>query len=773
MKNRLNLFITILIASFVASATTSYSQIQHDVNWKEVNGVSMPIPPKTHPRLYLREQHIPDLKNRMNDPELKKVWSDLIKMQEDWKPEDIPAVKDYRYYFNQKGITVRAELKALNYLTSKDATLGREAITTIIDTLERATFDMKAGDISRGIGLFMVTGAIVYDWCYDQLKPEEKTRFVKAFVRLAKMLECGYPPEKDYSVVGHASEWMIMRDLLSTGIAIYDEFPEMYNLAAGRFFKEHLVARNWFYPAHAYHQGMSYLNVRFTSDLFALWILDRMGAGNVYHPGQQFVLYDAIYKRRPDGQIMAGGDVDYNRKNNKYYSLPALLAGSYYKDEYLNHEFLKKPEVEAHCKLFDFLWRDTKLGSRKPDDLPLSRYSGSPFGWMIARTGWGAESVIAEMKINEYNFLNHQHHDAGSFQIYYKGPLAIDAGAYNGSSGGYNSLHNKNFFKRTIAHNSLLVYDPNEVFQSLRYGGADKTEFAANDGGQRLPGKNWGAPRDLNEMLATNFKTGKILANGFGPDQQTPDYTYLKGDITEAYSAKVKEIKRSFLFLNLKEANIPAALIVFDKVVSSKPDFKKFWLLHSIEEPKIDGNQITIKRTKNGDSGMLVNSVLLPEMSNADIVPVGGKGKDFWVFGTNYTNDPRPGDDEALERGEWRVEISPKKAAAEDYYLNAMQITNNTQQKLLDVKRINGDKVVGVQLADRVVTFSKTSETVDRPFNFSVAGKGTFKFVITDLSPGTWQVVKDGKIFLPAMLVRSDDGILCFEGTAGAYSFLR
>jgi heparin/heparan-sulfate lyase len=156
-------------------------------------------------------------------------------------------------------------------------------------------------------------------------------------------------------------------------------------------------------------------------------------------------------------------------------------------------------------------------------------------------------------------------------------------------------------------------------------------------------------------------------------------------------------------------------------VVSSKPDFKKFWLLHSIEEPTIEANQITIKRTKNGDSGMLVNTVLLPEMSNADIVSVGGKGKDFWVFGTNYTNDPRPGDDEALERGEWRVEITPQKAAAEDYYLNAMQITDHTQQKLLDVKRIDGDKVVGVQLADRVVTFSKTLETIDRPFNFSVA----------------------------------------------------
>jgi len=773
MTKKRNLHVVfILITTCLLTQSNLFSQVQSDVAWKEINGISMPIPPKVHPRLYLRAGQVAGLSKRMTDPALKKVWGELNKMQEGWKPQEIPAKKDWRYYFDSRGLVTRIELKSLNYLVTKDKKLAREAISMALDTLEKAEYP-HISDISRAIGRLMVSGSIVYDWCYDQLKPEEKTRFVNAFVRLAKMLECGYPPVKDNSIVGHASEWMIMRDLLSTGIAIYNEYPEMYNLTAGRFFGEHLPARNWFYSAHGYHQGMSYLNVRYSNDLFALWILDRMGAGNVYNPSQQFVLYDMIYKRRPDGQVMPGGDVNHGRKKPSSYSLPSLLAGSYYKDEYINNEFLKEPRVENQCKLFEFLWRDTQLGSRKPDDLPLTRYSGSPYGWMIARTGWGEESVIAEMKINEYNFVNHQHNDAGSFQIYYKGPLAIDAGTYQGSAGGYNSPHNKNFCKRTIAHNSLLVYDPNEVFASSSYGGTDKSDFVANDGGQRLPGDGWGPAKNLDEMLAGNFKTGKILANGFGPSSQTPDYSYLKGDITEAYSSKVKELKRSFVFLNLKDSKIPAAMIVFDKVVSSNPDFKKIWLLHSIEQPEISGNQITIKRTKNGDNGMLVNTVLLPELTNADIVSVGGKGKEFWAFGVNYPNAPRPGEDEANERGEWRVEISPKKAVAEDYYLNVIQVADNTQKMLLDVKRIDSEKVIGVQIGDRVVTFSKNFETVGQSFSFSINGKGTYKLVLTDLLPGTWQVLKEGKVYLPAVLVRSDDGVLYFEGTAGEYKFLR
>lgn len=747
-----------------------YSQLTSGVEWKTIDGVYMPVPPaNVHPRLYLRSEHVPHLSERMQDPVLKKVWNELQELRRDRKPEEIPAQKTWRFYFDTRGLLTRVELTALDYLITRDKSYARSAIEMIVDTLETAEYP-DISDISRAIGRLMISGSIVYDWCYEHLTPAEKTRFVNAFVRLAKMLECGYPPVKDSSIVGHASEWMIMRDLLSTGIAIYDEYPEMYHLAAGRFFREHLPARNWFYPGKAYHQGMSYLNVRFSNDLFALWILDRMGAGNVFHPDQQYILYDMIYKRRPDGQIMPSGDVNYTRRRQATYALPALLAASYYKDEYIQYEYMKNPRVDNHSKLFEFLWRDTQLTSRKPDDLPLTRYSGSPFGWMIARTGWGSESVIAEMKINEYNFLNHQHHDAGAFQLYYKGPLAIDAGTYQGSSGGYNSPHNKNFFKRTIAHNSLLIYDPKEKFPAFGYGGSNKSDFVENDGGQRLPGGNWSPAKNLEELLNKDYKTGTVLAHHFGPDLHQPEYSYLKGDITLAYSRKVKTVKRSFLFLNLKDAKIPAALIVFDKVVASDPSYKKYWLLHSIEEPEINRDEITVKRTKNGDSGKLVNTVVLPERRT--ITPVGGKGKEFWVFGKNYPNEPRDGQDEANERGAWRVEVTPQKAAKEDYFLNVMQVTDNRNKDIHQVNRIKARDVIGIQLADRIALFSKDAELLDRSFSFSVKGTGKLKCIITDLKAGKWRVIHNGKP-LTEGVVKEKEGILYFEGSTGNYTCLR
>ena len=408
------------------------------------------------------------------------------------------------------------------------------------------------------------------------------------------------------------------------------------------------------------------------------------------------------------------------------------------------------------------------------------------------RKGWDENSVIAEMKVNENFVGNHQHLDAGSFQIYYRGPLAIDSGTYQGSSGGYNSPHNKNYFKRTIAHNSLLVYDPDEKFECWNYGGGDKTEYAANDGGQRMPGDRWDTCRSFEDLLGESYTVGKALAHDFGPDRNVPEYSYLKGDITDAYSDKVREVKRSFVFINLNDtadssARIPATLIVFDKVVSSDPGFRKYWLLHSIEEPVIENNTFTVDRTLNGDSGRLHDTVLLPEPGNAEISKIGGPGKDFYVFGTNYPNEPRR-KDPANEKGAWRIEICPAAPSEEDIFLNVIQITDNSNDNvypaaMIDARHIAGGRTdmamtcsgtslytgsgewtcgspaTGVMIADRAVFFSRDSSPIGCSFSIDIPDPdygqvpvrkegrdGCCRILMTDLLPGTWQVLLDGNM---------------------------
>ena len=91
----------------------------------------------------------------------------------------------------------------------------------------------------------------------------------------------------------------------------------------------------------------------------------------------------------------------------------------------------------------------------------------------------------------------------------------------------------------------------------------------------------------------------------------------------------------------------------------------------------------------------------------------------------------------------------------------------------LSVRQMEGDKVIGVKLQDRITFFSKDMSTLDRSFSFSIADNGTYKLLLTDLAPGTWQIKKNGKVFQSAIDVKGDDGTIYFEGDEGDYQLLR
>ena len=772
------------VALLVSLAAMAQERHQTDVVWADMDGVTVPLPPKEHPRVFVRSWEIPALKERMAHEAGRKIISKLKKASVPRTPQEDAAEKDrgFRYYAKMRGLTSKVQLQALEYLVNGDEAQAREAIVSMLDTLKKTNFGTK-NDLSRASGSMLLVGGMIYDWCYDRFTPEERQAYVNEFVRICHTMECHYPPKRTEPIAGHSSEWMILRDMLSCGIAIYDEYPDMYHHVITMLYQDYIPVRNYTYRGHNYHQGSSYFNVRFTNDLNSLWILDKMGAGAIYDPAQQYVLYDMIYRRRPDGQVMPAGDCNpAPRKRPQSFSQPAMLAASYYHDPYIAYEYERKPDTEPHMLMLELLWRDFDLKGKEPSDLPLTRFSGTPYGWMIARTGWGKNSVVAEMKVNEQFYGNHQHMDGGAFQIYYKGPLAIDSGSYQGSSGGYNSPHNKNYFKRTIAHNSLLVYDPSEKFACWNYGGGDKTEFATNDGGQRMPGDRWDTCRSFENLLSEAYTVGKTLAHGYGPDAHAPEYSYLKGDITKAYTSKVEDVRRSFVFLNLEPkgnadlnpegtaTDIPAVMIVYDHVVSADPSFKKYWLLHSIEEPQTGTQEFTVMRTKDGDTGKLHCSVLLPE---ADVTKVGGPGKEFWVFGENYPNAATTRPDPCNERGEWRVEVTPKTAVAEDCFLNVIQVMDNTVTPL-PVQKIDGEKVVGAAVGGRTVIFSRDGKALSEEFSFELpkaAGKKV-KLLVTDLSAGKWTIL-NGKKVIEQVDVDPESGSLYFTAAPGMYTLTR
>lgn len=677
------------------------------------------LPPAEHPRVFLRRQHLPALRRNLAGPVGEALRAELEKQADQPGDGVLPAPSEPTAGNYSTAVEHTILSNAYLGLLDGDDARRQRAVTMFGNYFRTVQFGEKQ-DITRAYGQVLMTGGLVYDWCYDLLTPEWKAQFLEDALALAGRCEIGYPPVRQSAITSHAGEAQLLRDQLVAAIAVYDEFPEWYRIGAGRFFQEFVPARNFFFPSHRHHQGESYGPYRFQWSMFATWLFDRMGAGPVFTAEQGKVPYSWLYQRRPDGQIIRDGDTFLA---GRYWSFPLalMLTASYYHDPYIEYEYQRQCAVSGHNveALWRALFRDPELEPKPLDDLPLTMFSPEPLGAMVARTGWqqGAWSraVVCEMKGAGYHFNNHHHLDAGGFQIYYRGGLATDAGCY----GKYGIPYDWFWNKRSIAHNTLLLYDPANV---------DATK---HDGGQNYP-NNRNEPATLPILLEKGYRDGAVLAHAVGPDAQRPFFSHIKTDLTPGYADRAQRIERSCVFLNLGDADPAAVLVVLDRLVASRPGLRPVWLLHSVAEPQIAGQRAVITRTDGTYMGRLVSNTLLP--AAAELTTIGGTNAEARIFGLVFLADrPTP------ESGGWRVEVSPKAATDETLFLHALQVADADGADLPSAQRVETEQLVGARIGDDVVLFAKGTEPLGGPLDLDLPGQGQVRVVVTDLAPGFWR----------------------------------
>jgi hypothetical protein len=220
----------------------------------------------------------------------------------------------------------------------------------------------------------------------------------------------------------------------------------------------------------------------------------------------------------------------------------------------------------------------TNTGAPLIPDFQNGRPAGG--GVIVMRSSWeDPNGTLLWFKASSYPIV-HDHRDQGSFQIYKKGWLAIDSGQYE------ETTHRGNYNSRTVAHNSLLVYQPGEHLNKNK---VDPIWYGyANDGGQR-----WVNP----PTTAANLSKPEYFLGGITKFETVPGiYDYAQSDITRAYNSvyvtteghdpKVSLAERSIFFLLPDEY-----IVVFDRVISTKQEFPKRWLLHSVYRPELHGKE--------------------------------------------------------------------------------------------------------------------------------------------------------------------------------------
>ena len=305
---------------------------------------------------------------------------------------------------------------------------------------------------------------------------------------------------------------------------------------------------------------------------------------------------------------------------------------------------------------------------------------------VVMRTGWGFHDTQISLVAGEH-YTNHQHFDKGHLLIYKSGSLTVDGGGYGGM---YTTDHWVNYAIRSLAHNTILIHDPQEKpFQNVA------GHLAIPDGGQRMMNHATGIDELWPDYENTRTRLGLSTAHVTALDTG-PGWRYVQVNLTKAYGAKAKDVRRSLLFLD--EADL---ILLLDSIDTTEP-LKSEILFHFEERPETCNGQgwqhvpdgvthmencrsIRVRRTGpaplNGKTeeynGEMIINPLLP--TNAAVYSVGGPGYEFYNRHTGQNFEADPGYEEAMrhpvrEAGNFRVDIGSPTPATRSRILTALAL---------------------------------------------------------------------------------------------------
>jgi hypothetical protein len=473
---------------------------------------------------------------------------------------------------------------------------------------------------------------------------------------------------------------------------------------------------------------------------------------------QPKLVYPYIYGLRHDGTFPARGDAfAFPAAATNTIALAAVAEGDGYAENfYRNHVIGERDKTPYPGRLdMRMVWERLLFPATATPapfrDLPLARHFRMAGNVLIRDTWDFANATLLEFKSTSFTSINHQHLDQNTFSLNYKGPLLLDSGQYDE----YGTVHWRNYYQRTIAHNGIVLFDPAEQFV------LPNGEVWNNDGGQSYDGR-------VTSPLISDIEPGGANAlDGVTAFEDGGAYAYVAGNASKAYAkAKVDQqagALRSIVYLRRgdgRNAPTPPTILVFDSVRAKKP-IAATSLLHMAEKPvatqphlagtggryeygfAASKSPFTIRNQK----GMVTVQALLP--ADGTVTLVGGLNHEgntcVPVVATNPdrktgqkdgapTGDcrflvreiraggpvwrnypPRDAENFSGDVGAWRLEISPRSAPAAgtpQYFLNVLHVADN--DGLSGVAPIDpasvlpGDaNTVAVQLGDgEVVVFN-------------------------------------------------------------------
>lgn len=686
-----------------------------------------------HPRIFFTEKDLPAIRARIAPGGThEEPWKAIVGWCENRLDRDAAEILASDHFL----LNVRT--LAFAGLVGKVSSYRKKAVELAIHCARE--------DGGKDIRAAIESLAYVYDWLHASLGSAEKSEIAGTLFKFCKGLRGAIREDEYVTGRSHGDN----KSYFLGALALWGDDARVspYLAEAVRHYQDGFIAtwRRFASGDGGTSKGWWYATLVLPYELEFL-IAWRSASGQDWFPQEREWCENALnwflFGMRGDGSLLRDGDtwIQYGlEQQNRTYGLVVAREYRNSQAQWFADETRKVAGLWAPHAVFDVLWHDPSVPSFPPAGV-TSRWFRN-VGTVVCRESWASDAAVACFRSAEVYTLGHSHRDDCSFTIHYKGDLAIDSGTYDD----YGSAHYENYYSRTIAHNSILVHDPDEVF--TKYG-----KVYANDGGQRWLVKDqdvgswWPPTVEATVDRAAGFRLGGIprYEDGAG-------YTYALGDGGPSYSrAKLKKFHRHFLWLGRTAGWPRPVVVVFDDVVATKDSFRKTYLLHTQKEPTVDGSLVT---AHNGE-GVLYQHTVMP--SDATIRAVGGKGKEYLVEGVNWAPIKPPAEKE--DAGAWRVEVSPVSKAKDHRFLHVLFPGDEGTAPPPRPKSLSTGSLRGATIGEWTVLFGFGSPLV--VVEYVSEGLRTKHLIAGVVPRAKYSIFRDG---LPEdAVVASSAGILRFD----------
>ena len=751
----------------------------------EIKGYSAPTvyPAKgAHPRVLFTENSASTIRENFEASENKNAYTQY--MLNSYVPCDgvFTTLTNSTSHNWNSSVTTAIEAKAFRYAMTGEKLYGYEAIYAIKNAI--LTLDIPDGtlaDSTRAWGYIIYMAGCVYDWCYDLLTEEDKAEIVAGCVNLIGVHmeivrydgEHNKAPTAQGPAYGHGSEAQLLRDWLTFAIACYDEYPEIYELVAGRICDDYVRIQDFFNSSGAHWEGAGYGPYRMYFSMYAQCLVDRMtdGKEKLFGDDMEKVAITFMNYIRPDNQLLRIGD-GWQERGQTFEllgrNLIAFIAGNYYGNAYLKSISYKELNSFGYFVYYNtslspvmvLALNDVSVPHVYEEKAPLVNTTKYPFSSITARSAHNdINAFMVYMTMPESYGLSHAHMDCGSFQIYYKGILASDSGKYST----WGDFHHMSYSVSTISSNSLIIYNPNlegtvnSRWRNLLY-----------SGGQSIAGDRALLPNSYEEIMENNVIKPQCVSLGVANVEKDGVYlySYMGGDMTGAYDAEtVDEVTRYMLAVATGDSKCPLVFVTFDRITSDDASYRKSALIHMQQEPTLYDDYVIITNTKDNNNGKLVvQSVAF----DTEYTIIGGEGKEFWLSDAlgNATVDTTNGG--IAEYGWGRLEIFPENPEKTNHMLTVMYVTdadNNSAPK--KAKDISTDTLAGTLMFGKAMFFPKNDKLISSETSFTLDSSADC--YITGVAARTWEIY-NGNTLVDTVTVAEGENILTFAAAAGTYT---